>query len=227
MAARFDEAVRLAEQAFTAEFAQLVGHLAERLAAGPGGERKVFRDSAVENLRAFFERFTSLNVRSSAELERLVGAARGCWRGSSPRRCGTARRCAGRWPRGWRGPGDARRDAGRPAPSPDPPAAGRPGGRDGGGESGHGGVIVMDIVIGGDGTARCVYGEAIDLAALGGSRSACASLVEPDDGRRVVGRPVAGRRPATGAVPPAERGAGGGSCLARTALARAAGRMSL
>ena len=76
--------MRLAEQAFTAEFAQLVGHLAERLAAGPGGERKVFRDSAVENLRAFFERFTSLNVRSSAELERLVGAAREALAGVEP-----------------------------------------------------------------------------------------------------------------------------------------------
>src|SRR5262249_49401435 len=35
IAGRFEEAVRLAEQAFVSEFAGLVGHLAERLACGP------------------------------------------------------------------------------------------------------------------------------------------------------------------------------------------------
>jgi hypothetical protein len=47
VAARFEEAVRLAEQAFVSEFARLVGHLTERLSGGAEGERKVFRDSAV------------------------------------------------------------------------------------------------------------------------------------------------------------------------------------
>ena len=60
VAARFEEAVRLAEQAFTEEFARLVEHLTERISGvGEGGEPKVFRDSAVGNLVDFFERFSA------------------------------------------------------------------------------------------------------------------------------------------------------------------------
>ena len=81
---RFDEAVRLAEEAFTAEFAKLVSHLTERLTAGPDGERKVFRDSAVGNLTAFFDRFRSLSVRSNADLDRLVETARQALSGVDP-----------------------------------------------------------------------------------------------------------------------------------------------
>jgi hypothetical protein len=81
VAARFEEAVRLAEQAFAAEFAGLLEHLAERLSDGPGGQRKVFRDSAVSNLTDFFQRFRNLNVRSNAELDALVSQAQGLVRG--------------------------------------------------------------------------------------------------------------------------------------------------
>jgi hypothetical protein len=81
---RFDEAVRMAEEAFTAEFARLVAHLTERLAGGPGGERKVFRDSAVTNLRAFFDRFRHLSVRSNEDLDRLVDAAQRTLDGVEP-----------------------------------------------------------------------------------------------------------------------------------------------
>src|SRR5262249_37205250 len=64
VASRFEEAVTLAEQAFLGEFAKLVEHLAERLTQA-SGERKVFRDSAVNNLVEFFERFRELSVRSN------------------------------------------------------------------------------------------------------------------------------------------------------------------
>jgi hypothetical protein len=84
MAQRFDEAVRLAEEAFTTEFSKLVAHLTERLTAAPDGERKVFRDSAIGNLREFFERFRSLNVRSGADLDRLVEAAQQALAGVDP-----------------------------------------------------------------------------------------------------------------------------------------------
>src|SRR6202035_2631978 len=75
VAARFDEAVRLAEQAFAAEFAKLLSHLTERLGEGCDGERRVFRDSAVTNLGEFFSRFSHLNVRSNPELDALVEQA--------------------------------------------------------------------------------------------------------------------------------------------------------
>ena len=39
----------------------------------------------------------------------------------------------------------------------------------------------MELVIRPGGLVRCVYGEAIDLHALGRSHITCASTVEPDD----------------------------------------------
>jgi hypothetical protein len=81
---RFDEAVRLAEEAFTAELAKLVSHLTERLSGQDDGKPKVFRDSIVENLAAFFQRFRELNVRSSEQLDQLVGQAQRVIRGLEP-----------------------------------------------------------------------------------------------------------------------------------------------
>ncbi len=72
VAARFEEAVTLAEQAFIEELAGLVGHLTDRLSGHDDGKPKIFRDTAVGNLREFFERFQSLNVRSNDQLEDLV-----------------------------------------------------------------------------------------------------------------------------------------------------------
>ena len=82
--ARFDEAVRLAEEAFTQELASLVSHLTERLSGADDGKPKVFRDSAVENLTAFFQRFRELNIGSSEQLDELVGQAQGIVRGVRP-----------------------------------------------------------------------------------------------------------------------------------------------
>ncbi len=76
VAARFDEAVQLAESAFTEEFARLVSHLSGRIGgAGDDGKPMIFRDSAVNNLGEFFERFRSLNVRSNDQLDALVAQA--------------------------------------------------------------------------------------------------------------------------------------------------------
>ena len=82
--ARFDEAVRLAEEAFTAELAKLVSHLTERLSGSEDGKPRIFRDSAVENLTEFFQRFRQLNIRSSEQLDRLVADAQGIIRGIEP-----------------------------------------------------------------------------------------------------------------------------------------------
>jgi hypothetical protein len=77
IAARFEEAVSLAEQAFTSEFSKVVSHLTERLSGSDEeGRPKVFRDSAVGNLQEFFSRFRQLNVRSSRQLDELVEQAR-------------------------------------------------------------------------------------------------------------------------------------------------------
>ena len=84
VAARFDEAVQLAEQAFTDELAKLVSHLCERLSGNEDNKPKVFRDSAVENLGEFFERFRSLNIGSNEQLDDLVGQVQAIVRGVKP-----------------------------------------------------------------------------------------------------------------------------------------------
>jgi hypothetical protein len=84
IAARFEEAVRLAEQAFVSEFAGLISHLCERLSTEGDGAKKVFRDTAVTNLGEFFERFRQLNVHSSDQLDELVSQAQKLVRGIEP-----------------------------------------------------------------------------------------------------------------------------------------------
>jgi hypothetical protein len=84
VAARFDEAVRMAEDAFVGELGSLVSHLAERLSGSEDGKPKVFRDSAVENLAEFFQRFRQLNIGSSAQLDELVEQAQRIVRGVEP-----------------------------------------------------------------------------------------------------------------------------------------------
>jgi hypothetical protein len=81
---RFESAVELAEQAFATELQRLTAHLAERLTGLHDGQPKVFRDSAVENLRQFFERFRQLNIRSSPELDMLVEEAQQVITGVEP-----------------------------------------------------------------------------------------------------------------------------------------------
>jgi len=73
---QFEEAVQLAEQGFIEELSSLVSHLSERLSGTDDGKPKVFRDSAIENLQEFFDRFRRLNVSSSGELDELVQRAR-------------------------------------------------------------------------------------------------------------------------------------------------------
>ena len=82
--ARFEECVRLAEEAFTEEFGKLVAHLSERLSGSEDGKPKIFRDSAVQNLAEFFQRFRHLNVQSSDQLDQLVEQAQRIVRGVKP-----------------------------------------------------------------------------------------------------------------------------------------------
>jgi hypothetical protein len=82
--ARFEEAVRMAEAAFVDELSKLVSHLTERLAGQEDGKPKVFRDSAVGNLREFFEQFKHLNIGSSEQLDRLVAQCQNVVQGIEP-----------------------------------------------------------------------------------------------------------------------------------------------
>ncbi len=84
VAARFDESVRMAEEAFMAELGRLVEHLTERLTGQVDGKPKVFRDSAIENLTVFFERFRQLNVHSDDQLDELVDHAQQIVQGIEP-----------------------------------------------------------------------------------------------------------------------------------------------
>ena len=84
VAGRFDEAVRLAEEAFTEELAKLTSHLTERLAGAEDGKQKVFRDSAIENLTEFFDRFRHLSLSSDSQLDELVDQAQRVVRGVGP-----------------------------------------------------------------------------------------------------------------------------------------------
>ena len=84
MMSRFEEAVSMAEQAFIEELGKLVGHLVERLNGTTDGKSKIFRDSAVSNLQEFFRQFRMLNVRSNAELDRLVETAQRMLQGLGP-----------------------------------------------------------------------------------------------------------------------------------------------
>ncbi|MDP6058868.1 MAG: hypothetical protein QGH33_08245 [Pirellulaceae bacterium] len=81
---RFDEAVQLAEAAFTEELAKLVEHLSERITGEVDGRPKVFRDGVVENLHSFFERFRTLNIRSNDQLDELVDQVQQVVRGVEP-----------------------------------------------------------------------------------------------------------------------------------------------
>jgi hypothetical protein len=84
VAARFEEVVALAEQAFVDELGKLVRHLTERLTGSGDGKPKVFRDSAVAHLQEFFTRFRRLNLRSNDELDELVDQARQAVAGVAP-----------------------------------------------------------------------------------------------------------------------------------------------
>ena len=84
VAARFDEAVQLAEQAFLEELQDLVAHLTERLTGEADNKPKVFRNSAVDNLTEFFQRFRQLNVRSNDQLDELVSQCQQIVRGVEP-----------------------------------------------------------------------------------------------------------------------------------------------
>lgn len=81
---QFDDAVRMAEQAFLEELGGLISHLSERLSGDQDGKPKIFRDSVVENITEFLDRFQRLTIHSSPQLEELVARAGRVIRGVQP-----------------------------------------------------------------------------------------------------------------------------------------------
>lgn len=75
IAGRFDEAIRLTEEAFAAELAGLVEHLAERLSGDADGRPKIFRGTVITNLQGFISRFRDMSLRSNSDLDALVSQA--------------------------------------------------------------------------------------------------------------------------------------------------------
>ena len=71
--------------ALRAGFAEIVGHMVDKLTADPTGKRKVFRDSLVGNVRGFIDQFSAKNsVFGDEQLATLVGKARDILDGVSP-----------------------------------------------------------------------------------------------------------------------------------------------
>jgi hypothetical protein len=83
MKQRFDEAVRLTEEAFTQQFQQLVSHLAERLKGEADGKSKVFKNSSIERLTEFFDAFRAMDSGSNTALQQLVSRAQEVVKGIS------------------------------------------------------------------------------------------------------------------------------------------------
>lgn len=84
VAARFEEAVALAEAAFLKELQELVENLQERLKPAEDGKKKIFRDSTVGNFKEFFQKFKQLNVSDNQALESVVHDAAALLDGVEP-----------------------------------------------------------------------------------------------------------------------------------------------
>jgi len=82
--AQFSEAVSMAEQMFFEQLAGLVDHLVDRVSGTDDGRPKTFRDSTIDNLNEFFDRFRQLNIGGNDELQQLVNRAQNIVRGVEP-----------------------------------------------------------------------------------------------------------------------------------------------
>ena len=81
---QFTKSVELATQMFQEQLAELVEHLVERLSTDESGKQKTFRDSTIQNLNSFFERFKQLNIGSDEGLSALITQAQSVIRGVQP-----------------------------------------------------------------------------------------------------------------------------------------------
>ena len=85
VAAQFETAAATMEAAFAEELQKLVSHLSERLSGEEDGKPKTFRDSALTNFGEFFQRFRSVSVSSSEQLDAIINQAMGLLAGKDPK----------------------------------------------------------------------------------------------------------------------------------------------
>lgn len=76
LADMWQEAGEGVQQLLRAQLAEVVGHLQERLTGANDGKPKIFRDSAVENIKEFLADFDARNITSDAECALLVQKVR-------------------------------------------------------------------------------------------------------------------------------------------------------
>ena len=81
---QFTKSVELAIQMFQDQLAELVEHLVERLSSDESGKQKTFRDSTIQNLNSFFDRFKHLNIGSDEGLSDLIAKAQSVIQGVQP-----------------------------------------------------------------------------------------------------------------------------------------------
>lgn len=84
VSAQFEAAAELAENAFLSELGDMVERIVSTLGGSADGKPRIFRNSMIDNLTEFFERFRALSITSSAELENLVAEVQNAVRGVSP-----------------------------------------------------------------------------------------------------------------------------------------------
>ena len=80
----FADAMIAARQGVRIKVRELIAKLAERLTPGADGKRKVFRDSAVENVREFFELFDDCDLTNDAATRAIVDKGRQLLAGVTP-----------------------------------------------------------------------------------------------------------------------------------------------
>ena len=78
---RFEEALRLTEEAMASQLAELVNRLVEQLNGTVDGKPKVIRSTSVANLVEFFDAFKAIDLGSNAELQALVRRAQDAVKG--------------------------------------------------------------------------------------------------------------------------------------------------
>lgn len=70
--------------AYRAQFADLVAHMVDKLTPGEDGKKKIFRGSALENVREFVTLFETLNVADDKELAAVTRKVTGLLEGIDP-----------------------------------------------------------------------------------------------------------------------------------------------